>query len=223
MTEYLLKFKLISDAAFGRGDGVAGLVDQEVQHDEFGCPYLGGKALRGLLEEECANILYALSKQGLKDEWLAPARHLFGTPGSNLEAQSILHIGDACLPTNIRDAVKIEVQNNRLSHEQVLESLTTIRYQTAVDPETEAPKDTSLRSIRVILRETPFEARLIFSQSPDENDLLLLAACINGFRRAGMGRNRGRGELTADLCNMQGESILKTKFDLFSKKIKREA
>lgn len=38
-----LKFTLLSDTAFGRGDGVAGLVDAEVLHDPYGLPYLGGK------------------------------------------------------------------------------------------------------------------------------------------------------------------------------------
>ena len=36
MTRYILKIKLESEAAFGRGDGVAGLVDAEVQHDDYG-------------------------------------------------------------------------------------------------------------------------------------------------------------------------------------------
>lgn len=33
MTTLELHLKLLSDATFGRGDGVAGLVDAEVEHD----------------------------------------------------------------------------------------------------------------------------------------------------------------------------------------------
>jgi len=41
MMHLSLKFMLKTDTTFGRGDGVAGLIDSEVQHDEFGLPFLG--------------------------------------------------------------------------------------------------------------------------------------------------------------------------------------
>jgi CRISPR/Cas system CMR subunit Cmr4 (Cas7 group RAMP superfamily) len=56
MEIYHLKIKLLSDTTFGRGDGVAGLIDQEVEHDANGFPYLRGRTLKGLLSEECDNI-----------------------------------------------------------------------------------------------------------------------------------------------------------------------
>ena len=46
-----LHMELLSDATFGRGEGTAGQVDTEVEHDEFGIPYIGGKAVRGLLRD----------------------------------------------------------------------------------------------------------------------------------------------------------------------------
>ncbi len=52
-----LTLTLKSDTAFGRGDGVAGLINAEVQHDESGLPYLGGKTLKGLLGATCSDIL----------------------------------------------------------------------------------------------------------------------------------------------------------------------
>lgn len=48
---YSIKIKLLSDTTFGRGDGVAGLVDQEVEHDQYGFPFLRGRTLKGLLSE----------------------------------------------------------------------------------------------------------------------------------------------------------------------------
>ena len=69
MTTYLLRLTLDSDATFGRGDGLAGVVDAEVQHDDNGLPYLGGRALKGLLAEECANILFALENSGKAAHW----------------------------------------------------------------------------------------------------------------------------------------------------------
>ena len=45
MTIYYLKLTLQTDATFGRGDGIAVLVDVEVEHDQYGMPYLRGREL----------------------------------------------------------------------------------------------------------------------------------------------------------------------------------
>ncbi len=223
MTTYWLKFTLKSDAAFGRGDGVAGVVDSEVQHDEYGLPYLSGRALKGLLGEACANILFALRTQEQVQRWETSAQRLFGSPGSTEDDQSILHVGDACLPEDLRQAVKRGIEHNELSREQVLHSLTAIRRQTAIDAQTGAPQKETLRAIRVILRETPFEAALTFLSEPTEYDLALLAACVKAFRRAGTGRNRGLGELVAQLYDARGQDVTPHHFDRFRQVIQQEA
>lgn len=219
MTTFWLKFELVSDATFGRGDGVAGLVDVEVQHDEYGLPYLGGRALKGLLGEDCANLLFALGQQGKKTRWEKAAQWLFGNPGSVADDAALLHVGDARLPQDLRRAVRVGVEREELQREQVLESLTAIRRQTAVDPTTGAPQKETLRGIRVILRRTPFEAQLRFSQQPTDDDLALLSACVMAFRRAGTGRNRGRGEIKARLYDTKGQDITLIHFDRFRKEV----
>jgi len=222
MTTFWLKFTLKSDATFGRGDGVAGVVDSEVQHDVYGLPYLGGRALKGLLGEERANILFALECQGQAQRWQAAAQRLFGSPGSQDEDQSLLHVGDARLPENLRHAVRQGFERSELTREQVLRSLTAIRRQTAINVEG-APQKETLRSMRVILRETPFEAALTFLADPTPDDLALLAACVKALRRAGTGRNRGRGELAAHLCDAQGQDVTSVHLDHFQKAVKQEA
>lgn len=306
MTLLKLKFILKSDATFGRGDGVAGLVDSEVQHDEYGLPFLGGRALKGLLEEECANIVFALKVQqnkylfswdkipgndnvrliefltkkfdidwinkaeiekidggntiivsageknlslSLNDEknkvnlkigdirtveFLAKAeknelniykkedvfnnaaKNLFGCSGSSDSEKSIVHIGDARLPHDLQKAI---AHNTGLNREQVLNSLTAIRHQTAIDEKTGASKDKSLRSMRVILRDTPFEADISFIQNPCDMDLPLLAACVKALKKAGTGRNRGRGELVAFLHDDVGNDITDIHFSIFQREV----
>ena len=196
-----LRVTLQSDATFGRGDGVAGLVDEEIEHDDrFGLPYLRGRTLKGLLVEECANILYALMRQGnpALEACEQAARALFGSPGSTLADDGLLRVGHAQLPAVLRRAVQQDVRGGRLNPAQVLESLTAIRRQTAVD-EGGAPKRESLRSMRVLLRELTLIADLTFANGAtfdlDSTELALLAACALGLRRAGTGRNRGRGRL----------------------------
>jgi CRISPR/Cas system CSM-associated protein Csm3 (group 7 of RAMP superfamily) len=211
-TTFWLKFRLLSDATFGRGDGVAGLVDIEVQHDECGLPFLGGRALKGMLRDACNDILFSLKLQGKDSSWHESANNLFGNPGSDDSNQALLHIGDSKLPGDLRRAIEIEVKRGGLTREQVLGSLTSIRHQTAIDTSTGAPKKETLRSIRVILRETPFESRLLFSKSPSDRDLAFLAACIKAFRRAGTGRNRGKGEISAALYDESGNNVTESLF-----------
>ena len=146
------------------------------------------------------------------------AKHLFGKPGSTDPDKAILHISDAKLPEDLRNAIASEIENNKLEREQVLNSLTTIRRQTAIS-ESGVPKKGSLRVMRVILRKTPFEAELGFSQDPSDMDLPLLASCVKAFRMAGTGRNRGRGELTAKLCNEKGEDVTHEHFNIFEKEV----
>ncbi len=135
MTLYI-HLKLKSDATFGRGDGVAGLVDEEVEHDaETGLPFVRGRTLKGLLAEECANILFALSRQKspVYANFEQAAKLLFGQPGSSLSDDAMMHVGPARLPKELRDAIEADVKRGDLKPADILESLTAIRRQTAVN------------------------------------------------------------------------------------------
>lgn len=219
MKVYRLEFVIKSDALFGRGDGVAGEVDVEVQHDQYGCPYLGGKALKGILVNECADILDALSPS-IRVRWDKAAHDLFGEPGSQTSSSAHMTVGDAQLPQDLRQAIaqEIDQEKSTLRREDVLTSLTTVRRQTALD-ESGVPQPHSLRTVRLIIRETCLAAELFFRVQPEEDALRLLAACIKAFRRAGTGRNRGHGRLRAELCDADGKAITQSYFEQFCKAV----
>ena len=221
MSNYQLQITLLSDAALGRGDGVAGLVNTEVQHDAYGCPYLGGRTLKGLLREECVNLLYLLDKMDKVGPWEAAAMRLFGEPGSTLVESAALYVSDATLAEDLHTAIVHEVAKTKLlTRAQVLDSFTTIRYQTAVDALTEAPKRESLRAIRVVLRNTVLTAQIYLEETAEtaqqQQDLALLAACTKALRLAGTGRNRGVGEIRALLLDEQGQPLSSAAFDDFA-------
>ena len=218
MKEYTLKLELLSDAVFGRGDGVAGLVDVEVQHDAYGLPYLGGRALKGLLGAECDDLVFALDRPGQKD-WQAVADRLFGQSGATARGQAILRIGPARLPDDLRAAIAWDVNEKWLTRTEVLETLTTVRRQTAMDPETGAPRKETLRALRLVLRGTIFTSRLTFTQEPTDDDLALLAATVKALRRAGTGRNRGRGRVQAELLDSTGQPVTDALFADFRKAV----
>lgn len=200
MTPYWLKITLASDTAFGRGDGVAGLVDAEVQHDDYGLPYLGGKTLKALLSATCAEIIAALNHVELNEAWEDAAAWLLGEPGSGVDEVANLHVGDARLPTDLRRFIAYQVDSDpATTREDILESLTGLRRQTAMDPVTGAPQQETLRTTRVIIRGTPFFSRLDFLEDPDEAKLALLAACVKALRRVGSSRNRGLGWVKTEL------------------------
>ncbi len=204
-----LRIKLLSDSAFGRGDGVAGLVDSEVEHDaRTGLPFIKGRTIKGLLVEACADLLYALHLQGNAAEgaYKQAAQKLFGQPGSTLADKGCLHVGAALLPDDFRQYVLVQVSQDTPTYTaaQMLQAFTTIRHQTAVDTTTDMPKEGSLRSIRVVLRETAFEAALESDRELVDEDYQLLAACAAGMKWGGQNRTRGLGRLKVELTDISG-------------------
>lgn len=194
---YYLTVQLKSDTTFGRGEGVAGLVDVEVEHDEHGCPQIGGRTLKGLLVEEWANLRYALVGDGERvvSAWDDLAAALFGASGAGDEGGGRLHISAATLPPDLHLAIAAD---RGLAPARALDALTTIRRQTSVDARTGAPEAGSLRAARAVVRGVDMVATLDV-RLPDTalaRAEALLAACALAVRRGGLSRNRGRGRLS---------------------------
>jgi CRISPR/Cas system CSM-associated protein Csm3 (group 7 of RAMP superfamily) len=214
VSTYQLNVKLLSDTTFGRGDGVAGLIDQEVEHDSSGFPYLRGRTLKGLLSEECDNLIGVLP-ENIRSRWENVACRLFGIPGSTLETIGEMHVGDACLPNDLREAVAWQIKNQELTDKDVLDSLTTIRRQTAINYQTCVIDKGSLRSFRVVTRALEFKANLLFENQPNDELLSLLAVSTLALRRMGSGRNRGRGHVQCTLHDNSGQDITHKYTNLF--------
>lgn len=201
MKEAILRLELLSATTFGRGDGVAGLVDSEVEHDSNGFPFLRGRTLKGLLFEAAENLVFALSHQNSK--WIDIKEELFGRSGSNIRSQGILHISNAQIPNRLRTLIIAEhhKSNGTIFHkDEVLNAFTAIRRQTAMNPFGSA-EDGSLRSLRVVLRETILEAILRSTRELKDEEWALLTGATLALRSAGTGRNRGRGRLRATIEN----------------------
>jgi RAMP superfamily len=213
---YKLKITLLSDTTFGRGDGVAGVIDQEVEHDAYGFPYLRGRTLKGLLSEEADNLISVLLVD-IRADWENIGCNLFGVPGSSLQSMGIMHVGDACLPEDLRTVVAWQIKNEELTKNEILDSLTTIRRQTAINSQIGVADAGSLRSFRVVLRQLEFQADLIFETQPSHEILALLTASVLALRRIGSGRNRGRGHVKCTLHDTSGKDITHDYLNLFGK------
>ena len=216
-TNMTLRLYLKSAATFGRGDGIAGLIDREIEYDRNGFPYLKGKTLKGLLLESAENVVYALEDLQGRGGWGEVKKHLFGIPGRGWSEKGILHVGDACLPHILTQVLLVERERygEKFSHARILRSLTGIRWQTAMNPDG-GPDRSTLRSMRVLLRGVTLEAALTFDNEPTDKEKWLLAATVLDFRRAGTGRNRGRGWLQADL---EDATTTRQLFEQFTKAV----
>lgn len=215
-----LKFELLSAATFGRGDGLAGLVDSEVEHDRYGLPFLRGRTLRGLLAEEMEGFVHALNLSKV-EKWEKARNRLLGVEGKFTDETGIMRVGDACLPGALRRLLmasvklKPEDKDRQILPAEMLAALTTIRRQTAMS-ERGAPEAASLRSMRAVLRGTVFEATLTFDEELSPTDKALLTAAVLAWRRAGTGRNRGRGRLRAWL---ESEAWMREQFESLQKEV----
>lgn len=195
MTPTTIKITLKSASTFGSGSGIPGLVDREIEHDAKGFPFLRGKTLKGLLAESAENVVFALEGDGEEAQelpWHKAKIALFGKGGRGNDERGSLHIGNAELSEELRAAAK------HWSKEDVLYSLTGIRRQTAIN-EDGGPDHATLRSMRVLLPDIELEAPITFDKHLTPEQLHLLTAAVLDFRRAGTGRNRGRGWLKAEL------------------------
>lgn len=203
-----IKITLKSAATFGSGCGVAGLVDREIEHDVQGFPFLRGKTLKGLLAESAENVVFALENIGSKTDWRKIKDELFGTGGRGLKERGSLHIGDAQLPADLRAVVTAQ----GWTKEETLYSLTGIRRQTSIN-EDGGPDHATLRSMRVILPGVELEAPITFDKDLTPEQIHLLTAAVLDLRRAGTGRNRGRGWVKAELLGGEPMETLFKEFE----------
>lgn len=189
-----LVVELLSDTTFASGEGTAGAVDVEIDHDEIGLPVVRAKRLHGLLRDGW------LSLRDHFADLTAAASRVLGEE-ADLAEQTVLRLGDALLPADVRAWAAHAVGRERhpLRPEQVLATLTDVRRQTAVSRATGAPEDKTLRSSRVVLRGLSFTAPLHWLTEPGTGEERCLALCALAVRHGGLQRNRGRGFLRLTL------------------------
>lgn len=190
-----IHIELLSDTTFPGGDVLAGSVDTEVEHDELGLPFIGGRSLRGLLR----NAWRAMERHF---PHLYPAAERVLEVGRDLGETGRLRIGDALASEAIRSAVARRRQGTEpLAPQTILKGFTAIRYQAAQDRDTGARVACGARSARVVLRGFPFFADLHWLEdyAPGWDDLRVLALAALATREGGWLHRRGRGQLRLTL------------------------
>ena len=199
-----LIIELKSDALPGAGEGLSGIIDTEINSDEFGIPYIPGKRIKGILRESALE----LSKAKLLDH---DVKDLFGKEGSQEGTAFRISDGYLDMARVYRGFLKFAAHNENLdwifNKEAVLEHFTYLRSQTEIENGT--ARENSLRTFRVL------EKGLIFHfdvEIPGQYEEDFKKIC-KVTRRFGISRTRGLGEIkvTADSTAAAGQRKEATK------------
>jgi hypothetical protein len=188
----MLGIRLLSETTFGASRVSAKDVDIEVELEPSGLPCIGGKTIHGLLHWAWDEMSAAFA------ELSEAAMQLFGAEGA-LDHSAIMHISDARIEEPARQWVDFALSEKRVRREQIRDSLTAVRSQTAEDRLTGAAAATTLRRSRVVLRGLTLWAPLAWSREPHESELRCLALAALACRQGGLLRRRGRGRLEVTL------------------------
>ncbi len=215
MSEYILQITLLSDTTLGRGVGLAGLVDVEVEHDEWGLPYLHGRGVKGLLRaasDELASMCAVTKAPTFKKA----CDELLGMANENEATTGLLHIGSAQAAD---ESLRIALLKAQMPRADVLNAFTSIRRQTSIDENTGAAQENTLRSIRVLKCGLVLRSLLSAADELTSAQKGALAAMVSATRRIGTRRNRGLGKVRTDLLDSAGTSVLADWLKLFEKEV----
>lgn len=212
--KYKLYMKLLSDAIIASDKGYGAIIDTDVVFDEVGLPYIPAKRLKGVLKES-AEILSNIFKQaGIN--FNIDIYDIFGSQGNvSLETEAKFIVPNLYIEEyeKTRDFFHLlfsdELNGNtnrsqfKILKEDVIDFFTNARMHTAIDSELGKTKKHSLRSTRVINKNTVFSN----SFQIDEKYINQLIYICNAAKNIGSKRNRGFGEVKFYVKDENGQEI----------------
>ena len=216
MEKYTLKIKLLSDTIFSGGESIVSISDIDELYDEYKIPYYKGKSIKGNIRES-ADLIVKNQKafnEKKSDENREIVRTLFGKIFDNTnekkesymddQTQGVLKFENASLEDDIKENLKYLVDNDIISKEEVINSLTDIRYATKIDRKTGTEQNGSLRSMRVLNKDITFTSNIYSERELTEDELALLVCAVKTTRHLGTLRSRGKGNVECTLIPEKG-------------------
>lgn len=206
--QYVITIKLLSPIHLSSGRANVN-IDIDVAHDRWGLPIFSAKRFKGLLYESALEVAEMSEACGSQLLTMEEVQKVFNR--SEREANKIT-VSDFTLPNY--DAITKEwaylqeTYPTMIRPEDVLNTYTSVRYQTAVAYETGLTLNTSLHNMRVVDKDTvdgkpmTFEG-IIEMQDPSERDEEILALALQNLSAAGLKRNRGFGRIACTMKNQK--------------------
>lgn len=196
MREFVLKIRLCSETILGCGQSLPGVVDLDVQYDEYGLISFKGKTIKGIVRENAKNLSSLAQKINAKTRIEEKIGALFGSE-SNYYAFT-LKFSDCLISKNVRKALIKGIKDKKITKNQIIDAMTEIRSFTSIN-EKGTSKDQSLRKIRVIKPDIELESTISIDREFSECEMILLAASIKSVNRIGSLTNRGKGRVECNL------------------------
>ncbi|MDO4272600.1 MAG: RAMP superfamily CRISPR-associated protein [Eubacteriales bacterium] len=210
MKKWNLKIKLKSDLCTATGENAPGITNIKTAM-ENGIPYIPAKRIKGclvnegkemrdngLIDQSVLEGVFGKTGAARAEGIFISDAHLCSVPGYLFEDENQIDIDDYKL-------FQMEVQRCESAEKEYFEGFfTRMRTHTAMDSETGAVKNHSLRTIQVVPAGFHFVCSLVGELNQKEEDLLL--DCVKGLRHMGMGITRGLGEVQCELERVSPES-----------------
>ena len=180
-----------SEATFGTGTGSPGIDAETARDPKTGLPRIPGVSLLQLAAEATAD--FALRPAWGGGRGTRPRRAC--SAGRARWIRGALGVAEwATLPQPIVDEVRYQTalyplggdvhKHEGYSPDEVFEAWTAVRRQTAIGPDGTAQR-ASLRTLRVVLRGTPFHLPVTLVGSRSEYEYALLSAALATVHRGG--------------------------------------
>ena len=199
MAEYEVKIKTVSPIHLSSGQADV-TIDAEVIHDDCGLPYFPAKRFKGLLYESAMEVLEmaVLCGEELVDQ--QTIEELF-QHGMASRARLIFHdfhlVNYAAMHQELQYIEK--AYGEIIQPADVLAEYTSVRYQTAIDSDGVAMKN-SLHNMRVVDGGLEFYGTVeLLNPEPRHERAFVLA--LRNLKTAGLKRNRGFGQIECFLAN----------------------
>lgn len=202
--------RLESEAIFSSGESAPAEADLDIVRDDHGFPGYGARRLKGMWREHTEFAARALSSGGrnvrLYQDMMQVIERCFGRGGLHDFVEGQLRLTDAVLPLEVRKPFLEAIHRGELHPQEVFESLTTIRYFTAIDPDTGTMQNRSFRQFRVLFEGIELVSEVFGMDDLQEREIGLLTCGLVGWRYAGVMKHRGKGRIHVSLWK-DGENV----------------
>lgn len=202
-----IKITLESDLCVASGESSGNTVDSDICIDSYGFPYIPARRIKGCLREAAQELMLMEAPEADPDK----IRDLFGNPYGKEGSFRLMNgymDGIEQLRRHIQEIKHDKGKNEILrkaAHPVNIERLFSQVYgQTKMQDGVKV--DNTLRFTRVLRQFDPLEeanSKVVFWLPvclEDKKLEGLLSACCKAMRHIGLNRNRGRGDITAELC-----------------------
>lgn len=217
MTKHSMQLLIMlkSDLCTATGDGMEGLLDVEVAH-ENGIPIIPAKRLKGcllnagmelrdngLIGRDILDTLFGIAGREKSGALHIESATLYKVPGSSLGKTEDWRVDDY-------DDLQIAIKTDQTWSAQELLALFTRSRSTTALEESGTAKEGSLRTIRVVKKGIQFRSIIEIETDKEESNLMeAFQWCVQGVRHLGMGITRGLGEVACELLPVkEGEAAV---------------